>query len=82
MLRRDPALDGSFFSGGFHSRFIIIVPVSGTPSFLGLGGCVLLRLVLVGFVSIDMSEEILCKFLGLGYILFPIFFVQVLFMIQ
>ena len=34
VLHRDPVLDD-----------IIIVPVSGMPSFLGLGGCVLLILV-------------------------------------
>ena len=46
VLHRDPVFDDSF-PGGFHSWLIIIVPVSGMPSFLGLGGCVLLRLVLV-----------------------------------
>ena len=45
VLHRDPADDS--FPGAFRSSFIIIAPVSGAPSFLGLGGCVLLRLVLV-----------------------------------
>ena len=47
-------------------------------SFLGLGGCVLLRLVLVWFVSIDMFEETLRELLDLGHILFHIFLVKVL----
>ena len=46
VLHRDPVFNNSF-PGGFYSWLVIIAPVSGMPSFLGLGGCVLLRLVLV-----------------------------------
>ena len=77
VLHRDPVFDDSF-PGGFHSWLIIIVPVSGAPSSLGLGGCVLLRFVLVGFVGIDTVEEILPNSWYLGHTRFQTLFVRVL----
>ena len=74
----DLDLDGSIC----HCAHAFFIMICRTPSFLGLAGLFLFRLILVALVVggalVNALEEMLCKLLDLGLALLSVIMVEVL----